>query len=181
MIQSASEELIGELLSDLTDRIFQIMRSNTFKAQTPILETLVSLIFHVETMIAPYYERLLEVILEQIRVDENRKVAIDGLYALTAILKEQIVPNRLQILQVLMPYRYNKVKPVREATLETIKLLKETGPQLDESQLARLEERPVKTPSRLQASKSPGRGGAVTAPLISARSTNTAHNSSTHV
>jgi hypothetical protein len=176
VIQSASEELIGELLSDLTDRIFQIMRSNTFKAQTPILETLVSLIFHVETMIAPYYERLLEVILEQIRVDENRKVAIDGLYALTAILKEQIVPNRLQILQVLMPYRYNKVKPVREATLETIKLLKETGPQL-----ARLEERPIKTPSRLQASKSPGRGGAVTAPLISARSTNTAHNSSTHV
>jgi hypothetical protein len=43
-----------------------------------------------------------------------------------------------------MPCRYHKVKPVREATLETIKLLKETGPTIEESELAILEERPIK-------------------------------------
>jgi hypothetical protein len=43
-----------------------------------------------------------------------------------------------------MPYRYHKVKPVREATLETIKLLKETGAQIEEAEMALLEERPVK-------------------------------------
>ena len=37
-----------------------------------------------------------------------------------------------------MPFRYHKVKPVREATLETIKLLKETGDPNDEAELAKL-------------------------------------------
>jgi hypothetical protein len=44
-----------------------------------------------------------------------------------------------------MPGRYHKVKPVREATLETIKLLKETGPPIDEVELAKLEDRPQKS------------------------------------
>jgi len=43
-----------------------------------------------------------------------------------------------------MPFRYQKVKPVREATLETIKLLKETGPIIEEAEMAILEERPMK-------------------------------------
>jgi len=74
-----------------------------------------------------------------------------------------------------MPCRYHKVKPVREATLETIKLLKETGPIIEETEMALLEERPVKT-NRGSALgyKSPGRGvagGAVVAPLLSSRTT----------
>jgi len=44
-----------------------------------------------------------------------------------------------------MPYRYHKSKPVREATLETIKLLKETGYPLLEADLAKLEDRPLKS------------------------------------
>jgi hypothetical protein len=67
-----------------------------------------------------------------------------------------------------MPYRYHKVKPVREATLETIKLLKETGAQIEESEMALLEERPVKNQRGFtNGYKSPGRGGAVVAPLTS--------------
>ena len=34
-----------------------------------------------------------------------------------------------------MPFRYHKVKPVREATLETIKLLKETGPPIEDQEM----------------------------------------------
>ncbi len=72
-----------------------------------------------------------------------------------------------------MPFRYHKVKPVREATLETIKLLKETGPIIEEAEMAVLEERPMKSSGSRSAlgHKSPSRaaGGAVVAPLLSSR------------
>jgi len=37
---------------------------------------------------------------------------------------------------VLYKCKFDKVKPVREATIEAIKLLKEIGPQIDEADLA---------------------------------------------
>ena len=54
------------------------------------MDTLISLIFKVESMIEPYTERLLEVLLEQIKVDDSniKKIAIDAVYALTAIVKD---------------------------------------------------------------------------------------------
>lgn len=58
---------------------------------------------------------------------------------MSAILKDEIIPYRMEILQVLTHCKCDKVKPVREATLETIKLLKEIGPPLDEEQLTILE------------------------------------------
>lgn len=59
-------------------------------------------------------------------------MAIDAIYSMSAILKDEIVPFRLEILQVLNHCRFDKIKPVRDATLETIKLIKELGPPLDE-------------------------------------------------
>lgn len=65
-----------------------------------------------------------------------------------------------------MPLRYHKVKPVREATLETIKLLKETGSPFDEAEMAILDEKSVKIQRSItNGHKSPGRSGAVAAPL----------------
>jgi hypothetical protein len=51
-------------------------------------------------MIEPYFEKLLEVILEQIKTDDTltKKVSIDAIYALTAIIKDKIIPFRFQIL-----------------------------------------------------------------------------------
>ena len=40
--------------------------------------------------------------------------------------------------------RFDKVKPVREATLETIKLLKEIGPPLSDKELGLIEDKPKK-------------------------------------
>lgn len=51
---------------------------------------------------------------------------------MAAILKEEIEPFRIEILKVLNHCRFDKVKPVRDATLETIKLIKEMGPVLDD-------------------------------------------------
>ena len=60
-------------------------------------------------------------------------MAIDALYSMTAIIKEEMLPYRSDILKVLNNCRFDKIKPVREATLETIKLLKEIGPMPAES------------------------------------------------
>ena len=56
--------------------------------------------FKVDTMIEPYTERLVEVLLEQIKVDDlnTKKIAIDAIYALTAIAKDLMVPHRFTIL-----------------------------------------------------------------------------------
>ena len=44
---------------------------------------------------------------------------------MTAIIKEDILPFANEILKVLNGCRFDKIKPVREATLETIKLIRE--------------------------------------------------------
>jgi hypothetical protein len=54
-----------------------------------------------------------------------RKVSIDALYSMTAIIKQDILPYSADILRVLNGCRFDKIKPVREATLETIKLIRE--------------------------------------------------------
>jgi len=77
---------------------------------------------------------------------------------MTAIIKEEIIPFRLDILQVLNHCRFDKIKPVREATLETIKLIKEIGPPLDEEQLALIEDKPVKNAKQGPPAKERGNG-----------------------
>jgi hypothetical protein len=66
----------------------------------------------------------------------TKKVAIDAIYSISAILKEEIQPYRVDIIKTLNTCRFDKVKPVREATLETIKLIKECGPPLEENLVA---------------------------------------------
>lgn len=57
----------------------------------------------------------------------TKKVAIDAVYSMAAIIKEEILPFKSELMRALNGCRFDKIKPVREATLETIKLLKEIG------------------------------------------------------
>lgn len=116
-----------EFLAEITEKIIGVMRTNQFKAHAVLLETLISIIFHVEIKIEPFTEQLLEVIMEQVKNEDSltKKVAIDAIYAITAIVKDQMIPYRLQILHSLKDLKCHKVKPVREAAGETYKLLKE--------------------------------------------------------
>lgn len=111
-----------------------------------MLECIISLVFHVEQDFSPYASKFLPVLIEFIACNDwsTKKVAIDAIYSMTAIVKDEIIPFRLDILQVLNHCRFDKIKPVREATLETIKLIKETGPPLDDEQLALIEDKPIK-------------------------------------
>jgi hypothetical protein len=49
-----------------------------------------------------------------------RKMAIDVIYTMAAILKESISPFKNDILEVLNHSRSDKIKPVREASIEAI-------------------------------------------------------------
>jgi len=119
-----------------------VIKMNQFKAHSALLETLISIIFHVESMFAPYAPKFIPVLFDLMTSSDwsTKKVSIDAIYSMTAIIKEQIIPYRIDILQALKPNRTHKMKPVREATLETIKLLKETDPPLEEHELAELDD-----------------------------------------
>ena len=151
---------MSDALDQIIDKIVSVIRSNSFKAHASLLETLISVIFHVEGMIEIHADRCIEVALELAKSEDSatKKVAIDAIYSLTAIIKDQIVPYRFNIMQILLPNRYHKVKPVREATLETIKLLKEVGPPIEEAELARLEDKPIKS---ARVAKSPIRSSVI--------------------
>lgn len=50
----------------------------------------------------------------------TRKMAIDVIYTMAAILKDVLSPYKKEILEALNHSRIDKIKPVREATIEAI-------------------------------------------------------------
>ena len=58
----------------------------------------------------------------------TKKIAVDVVYSLAAIVKEDILPFRRDLLRALGAHKFDKNKPVREAVIETLKFLKELGP-----------------------------------------------------
>ena len=71
--------------------MISVIKLNQFKAHTPLLECLISLIFHVETEFTPYAPKFLPVLIEFVASNEwsTKKVAIDAIYSMTAMLKEE--------------------------------------------------------------------------------------------
>jgi len=138
VVQNSPEEVLTEILGEVVDRIVAVINLNQFKAHTPLLECVISLIFHVEGEFGAHAGKMLPVLLGFIACKDwsTKKVAIDAIYSMTAIVKEEVLPFRIEILQVLSHCKFDKIKPVRDATLETIKLIKEIGPPLDEEILA---------------------------------------------
>jgi hypothetical protein len=53
-----------------------------------------------------------------------RKLSIDVIYTMAAILRETLIPFKKDILEVLNRCRSDKLKPVREATLEAIEAVR---------------------------------------------------------
>ena len=54
-----------------------------------------------------------------------RKMAIDVIYTFAAILKENIAPYKGELVETLGETRTDKIKPVREASLEALQAVKE--------------------------------------------------------
>ena len=58
----------------------------------------------------------------------TRKIGIDVMYTIAAILGDVITPYSKEILEVLNHCRFDKIKPVREAAIEAINLIKDLDP-----------------------------------------------------
>ena len=128
------------------DDIIRCLKSNQFRAHAALLESLIAIIFHVEQEFEPFVDRFIPVLLEMMSHSDwsTKKVGIDAINSLATTVTEKIIPHRVDILQALKPSRFHKMKPVREAALYTIKLLKGTNPPLDEHELAILDDHPQK-------------------------------------
>jgi len=48
VIQNSPEDILCEVLDELTDKMIAILNLNSFKAHTQLLECVISLVFHVE-------------------------------------------------------------------------------------------------------------------------------------
>jgi hypothetical protein len=80
----------------------------------------------------------------------TRKMAIDVIYTLAAILKEVIIPFKGEILEVLNHSRFDKYKPVREATIEAYHTIKNLGGDDETEELEQPEPKSTKNRSSLK-------------------------------
>ena len=64
----------------------------------------------------------------------TRKIGIDVMYTIAAILGDVLAPYTKEIYEVLNHCRFDKMKPVREAAIEAINLIKEIDPSVVEDQ-----------------------------------------------
>jgi hypothetical protein len=70
------------------------------------------------------------ILLEMIQSKDSKlnglkRVAIDAIYSLSVHCQEKIGKHREQIMKLLDICRTDKAKPVREAAMETLKMMKE--------------------------------------------------------
>ena len=106
----------------MSTRLADILQSSTCKCQVQLLESLISLILAVETDFSAYTPLFLPSLLECMTNQDwmVRKMAIDVIYTMAAILRDSLKPFKQEILDVLNHQRSDKIKPVREASIEAI-------------------------------------------------------------
>ena len=97
IVQNSNEDLICDLLESIIDKILATFKQTSFKAQASLLETLISVIFHVESMIEVHSNRCIDTVVSLCKDEDpvTKKVAIDAVYSIAAITKEQILPRRM--------------------------------------------------------------------------------------
>ena len=59
---------------------------------------------------------------------ETKKMAIDVVYTIAAIIPPSLAPYKDHFIEVLNETRFDKQKPIREATIEAITALKDLPP-----------------------------------------------------
>jgi len=96
------------------------------------LESVISLVLAVEQDFSPHCEEFLPLLMDILTSTTGasaewivRKMAIDVIYTFAAILKEPLAPFKNELLEALSLTRTDKIKPVREASLEAIQMVRE--------------------------------------------------------
>jgi hypothetical protein len=122
------------MLDKLSLRLVQLLSLS--KAQSQIIEAIISLILSVEQDFAPYAGRTVPELLNCINNDDFncRKQMMDALYTLGAVVPSSVAPFAMDVMNILNRARTDKVKPVRDAAGEAInlyrKLIPDTPPKV---------------------------------------------------
>lgn len=95
-----------------------------------MLEGLISMIFYIKEDFAPYCNKFVPGLIEFMKITDpkqvnTKRVAIDLTYSIGAHCSDEIMDHVPTILKILDDCRTDKNQPVRAASQETIKLLKE--------------------------------------------------------
>ncbi len=82
------------------DEIEQCLKSNQFRAHAALLESLISIIFHIEQEFEPYVDQFIPVLLVMIDHSDwsTKKVGIDTMNSLATTVTEKMIPYRVDIL-----------------------------------------------------------------------------------
>jgi len=132
IIVNCPDDILFEKFEEITDKMCSTVKTKQFLAHQQFLESLISLIFHIQIDFKYYYEKFLPYLIEQIQKSKDaqtKRVAIDALYSIGAHLKDEIVGHIEDLLPILDVCRVDKNQPVRAAAQETIKLFKELKEQ----------------------------------------------------
>lgn len=100
------------------------------KSHTQVLESIISIVLAVELDFSQHSTNFLPLLLDFLRIPSGfdwsvRKMAIDVLYTFAAILKQSMAPFKSEVLEILAETRTDKIKPVREASIEAIQAFRE--------------------------------------------------------
>jgi len=127
------DEILIIKLDDLISQTKELLKSQTgLKSFAWQIEALISLTIKVEKEIYPFTEQLLNLCFELQDFKlcwQTRKNAVDLVYSLVAILDQDIAEHKNSIFEFVGRLWLDKQKPVRDASLETLTLLKQTFPE----------------------------------------------------
>ena len=110
VVHNTPEHLLEILLEDISDNMMQTFKSKEFKNHNSLLNTLISIIFQVETLFQPHAAKFVPVLFKLLQSPDwtTKKVCIDAILSMSAILKEQIIPFRMDFLRALKPCKVHK-------------------------------------------------------------------------
>ena len=129
IIQHSPIECLRFMLEKLSLQLIELL--STSKAQTQIIEALISLILSVEQEFANYTPHAVPELINCLSSDDFtcRKQVLDALYTLGAVVPGSIIPYAREILGILGKVRTDKIKPVRDSAVELINLFKKLAPE----------------------------------------------------
>ena len=107
-----------------------MLKTKSFQCRHQLLEGLISMIFYIKEDFAPYCGKFMGCLMEYMKSTDpkqaaTKRVAIDVVYSVGAHCSEEIEQQLPKLLHILDECRTDKNQPVRAASQETIKLLKE--------------------------------------------------------
>ena len=128
IIQHSPIECLRYLLDKISLKLISLL--STSKAQTQIIESLISLILSVEQDYSPYTEATVPELLNCIGSEDFacRKQVLDALYTIGAVVPASVTPFAREILNIINNARSDKIKPVRDSAIEAINLYKKLMP-----------------------------------------------------